>query len=100
VTLTDDQLGHLARYYLEEIYIIHFDWEAFGESGSYSIRMGPFARMRLATIEDAMGIDQFAKATAETVRKWEKTWDADVAKARQQYEAELARNPKPQEAKQ
>src|SRR5215470_5935621 len=35
VTLTDDQLGHLARYYLEEIYIIHFDWDAFGGCGSY-----------------------------------------------------------------
>ena len=88
VTLTDDQLGQLARYYLEEIYRLNFDWEAFGQTGSYEIRMLPFARARLASIQDAMGIDQFAKATAEIIGKWEKTWDADVAKARQQYYAE------------
>src|SRR5262245_34262728 len=63
LTLTDDQLGYLARFYLEEIYTLDFDWEAYGQTGSRTIRMGPFARLRLATIEDAMGIDQFARAT-------------------------------------
>src|SRR5262245_8662400 len=45
VTLTDDQLGRLARYYIEEIYRLAFDWEAFGQSGSDTIRMRPFATM-------------------------------------------------------
>ncbi len=68
------ELEVLARHYLEKIRDIEF-WERFYRTtGSYQIRMRPFASRRLATIESALGEQRFQNAIASTEEEWNKVF--------------------------
>lgn len=66
------ELEVLARHYLEEARGIEFLGEFLGCSGSYEIRMRPFAYRRLATIEAFLGEESFRKAIASTEEEWDR----------------------------
>ena len=53
--LSVEQLEQLALFYLKERAKIRLAWEHEGTSGSYEIRMLPYASRRLVAIEDALG---------------------------------------------
>ncbi len=61
------ELEVLARHYLEEAREIEFYGRFLGSSGSYEIRMHPFACRRLATLESFLGAERFHKAIARTI---------------------------------
>ncbi len=64
------ELEVLARHYLEEAREIEFAGKFLGYSGSYEIRMRPFAYRRLATIEGILEKHRFDKAIAGTEEEW------------------------------
>lgn len=74
---TRHELGVLARHYLDEACSIEFEWRCSRQSGSYEIRMLPFAQRRLAAIREAIGEDVFGTAVADVEREW----DAKFAEA-------------------
>ncbi len=80
------ELEVLARHYLEEAREIEFDGKFLGSSGSYEIRMHPFAYRRLATIENVLGEERFQKAIARTEEKWDKIF-AEAAEIERNLEA-------------
>jgi len=80
--LTEYELGVLANHYLNRLRSSEFDSRVYEQSGSYDIRMRPFADRRLATIREVMGPVAFDAAIAET----EKKWDAAFEKAEQDEE--------------
>ena len=61
------ELEVLARHYLKEAKEIEFYWRFLGDSGSYEIRMHPFACRRLATLESFLGAERFHEAIARTI---------------------------------
>ncbi len=61
------ELEVLAKHYLEKVREIEFDGRFLGDSGSYEIRMHPFACRRLATLESFLGAERFHKAIARTI---------------------------------
>ena len=80
------ELEVLATDYMERLGVIAADWEAFGQTGSYEIRFGPFAWRRLDTICNILGEEEFTQAIAPVKAKW----DNVLAKCREQVE-----NPEP-----
>ena len=66
------ELEVLARHYLEEARMIEFDGRFLGMSGSYEIRMQPFAYRRLATIESILGEERLQEAISRAEEKWDK----------------------------
>ncbi len=66
------ELAVLTGHYLGNLREIEFGERFYATSGSYEIRMGPFADRRLATIEDVLGKERFQKAIASTEEKWDK----------------------------
>ncbi len=68
------ELEVLANHYLEEVRAIEFDGEFLGSSGSYEIRMRPFAYRRLDAIWQVLGEESFKKAIAPMEEKWQKVF--------------------------
>jgi hypothetical protein len=66
------ELEVLARHYLEEARDIEFGWTFLGFSGSYEIRMQPFAYRRLATIQSILGDQRLQEAISRVEEKWDK----------------------------
>ena len=69
---TQYELEVLARHYLEEARMIEFDGRFLGMSGSYEIRMQPFAYRRLATIKSILGEERLQEAISRAEEKWDK----------------------------
>jgi hypothetical protein len=57
-TPTRYELEVLAQHYAQEVSDIHARWLEWGSSGSYEIRFGPFAQIRLKGISDIIGEDR------------------------------------------
>jgi len=68
---TQYELEVLARHYLENARDIEFYGRFLGASGSYEIRMHPFAYRRLATIKSVLGEKRLQEAIARTEEKWD-----------------------------
>ena len=64
------ELSILAQHYAERIWEINHFWEAHGQSGSYEIRMGPFATRRLDRIWNILADEELA-TTADYIAKQE-----------------------------
>ena len=58
--ITKFEIKLLAKYYIERLKSIDIVWD-YGQSGSYEIRMYPFASTRIAEFEDLIGQEEVEK---------------------------------------
>ena len=64
---TRHELSILARYWLEEVLTINFDWFYYRQTGSSEMRVKPYAYRRFARIERILGGDAIESLEREVM---------------------------------
>ena len=64
---TRHELSILARYWLEKVLTINFDWFYYRQTGSSEMRVKPYAYRRLARIERILGADAIESLDREVM---------------------------------
>jgi hypothetical protein len=77
---TVQELRYLAEAWLRRVYDMALEWFPYGSTGSYEIRIRPYAQGRLGRIADALGMEEMAVIKEQVEEEQErcigkKLWD-------------------------
>jgi hypothetical protein len=64
---TRHELSIVARYWLEEVLTLNFDWFCYRQAGGSEMRVRPYAYRRLARVERILGADAIKSLEREVM---------------------------------